>query len=126
MRNATGRHRVAAPPAQRSPGARWPACAALLITVAAVVASPQAPASAAAAPWGARASLATGDRGPIVIGNGRRNLNYSQVMSPTNMRGVQHVSNASVTGNAPSQVGFCRKRHRICHISEKFWIKGRR
>ncbi|GAA3820437.1 hypothetical protein GCM10022226_46030 [Sphaerisporangium flaviroseum] len=97
----------------------WLTLTVLTIAIAGAIGWPQATAHAERAPQSPRVTVTAGDHGPITIGNGKRNKNYSQVMSPTNMRGVQHVSNASVTGDSPSQAAFCRKRHRVCHIHEK-------
>ncbi|MET8162089.1 hypothetical protein ABZT47_37505 [Sphaerisporangium sp. NPDC005289] len=126
MRNALDRRHAPGPPDRGFPGARWPARAVLVVALSAAAAGTPASAGAAAFPREARAIAVTGDRGPIVIGNGRHNYSYAQVHSPTYMRGVQHVSNASVIGHSPAQVAICRKRHRICHISEKLWIGRRR
>lgn len=55
----------------------------------------------------------------IRSGNGKFNKNYSTVLSPTVNRGLQQVSNTNVSGVTNTQVGFCRKRHRYCKISQR-------
>ncbi|WP_248963295.1 hypothetical protein [Sphaerisporangium perillae] len=120
------RHCAQHPLARVAAGTKWPARAALVIAMSAAVAWPPLAAHARTVPEGSRLIATTGDRGPIIIGNGKRNRNYAQVLSPTHMHGVQHVSNASVIGASPSQSGYCRKKHRVCHISEKMWVSDRR
>jgi hypothetical protein len=97
----------------------------LAIVISGAFAWPQSSANAVAIPQGLHAAGTTGDHGPITIGNGKYNKNYSQVFSPTNMYGVQHVSSASVSGSVPSQSAFCKKRYRVCHISQKLWVSRR-
>jgi hypothetical protein len=62
--------------------------------------------------------------GHIVLntGNGRLNKNYSTVLSPTVNRGLQQVSNTNISGKTTTQVAFCKKRNRICHISQRIWL----
>ncbi|GGL07700.1 hypothetical protein Sme01_67370 [Sphaerisporangium melleum] len=129
-RHADGRPvRAPSAPPVRTAASRRASRAALLpaalVLACLALAWPPAPASAApAVPQRPRTTVAKGDRGPITVGNGRHNFTYGQLFSPTYMRGAQHVSNASVVGHSPSQSAFCRKRHKVCHISERMWVSG--
>ncbi len=60
----------------------------------------------------------------MTTGNGRFNKTYSTVFSPTVNRGLQQVSNTNVSGKTNTQVGFCRKKHRVCKISQRL-LSGR-
>lgn len=66
------------------------------------------------------------DRGTIRAynGNGKYNKTYSAVNSPTNMRGVQQVSNTTISGSTHTQAALCKKRH-ICKIKQKFGFPHR-
>jgi hypothetical protein len=126
VRNAMINHRAENPFASVVVNMSRVTLTVLTIAICGAVGWPQATAHAGSAPRGSGVMATAGDHGPITIGNGKRNKNYSQVFSPTIMRGVQHVSNASVTGDVPSQSAFCKKRHRVCHISEKLWMSRSR
>lgn len=66
------------------------------------------------------------NNGRVVLrsGNGRFNKNYATVFSPTVNRGLQQVSNTNISGQTPTQVAFCKRRHRICNISQRLWASG--
>ncbi|WP_147268856.1 hypothetical protein [Sphaerisporangium album] len=83
----------------------------------AVVSSPAAAAGVPETRHTVRAGTDPGDPYLARMGNGKHNSLYLQVSSPTYMFGVQHKSNASVQGSAPSQSAFC-KRKRVCYIRE--------
>ncbi|WP_345351223.1 hypothetical protein [Actinoallomurus liliacearum] len=102
------------------------ALAVLLCGVSGVLAPAQARASQAAIGRVERmGALPRGDghgkwvRVAMHVGNGKFNKNYTTVLSPTVNRGLQQVSNTNVSGRTNTQVAFCRKRHRICRISQR-------
>lgn len=100
---------------------------AVAIVVSGAIASPQVSANALTVRQEARATVIAGhghgNSGRISVrsGNGRHNKNYSTVLSPTVNRGLQQVSNTNVSGRTNTQVAFCRKKHRVCRISQKLW-----
>jgi hypothetical protein len=60
-------------------------------------------------------------------GNGRRNMTYSAVNSPTVLRGIQPIS-ISISGKINIQAAHCKKKHRVCKIRQKIssasWTRG--
>jgi hypothetical protein len=94
-----------------------------LVMVAGVIASPYASAAPASPRTGSIIGggdgHGEGNRISVRSGNGRFNRNYSTVLSPTVNRGFQQVSNTNVSGRTLTQVAFCKKRHRVCRISQR-------
>jgi hypothetical protein len=104
-------------------GARRLTLAIPLLVAAGMVPSPganAAPASPRTA-WGLRAGDGHGEGNRVSLhsGNGRLNRTYSTVLSPTVNRGFQQVSNTNVSGKTLTQVAFCKRRHRVCRISQR-------
>ncbi|WP_214410740.1 hypothetical protein [Sphaerisporangium fuscum] len=58
-------------------------------------------------------------------GNGKYNRTYSTAHSPTDLSGVQQVSNTTVSGNTPTQTAYCRRKH-FCKIRQKVWVSRHR
>jgi hypothetical protein len=100
---------------------------AFVIVISGAIASPQA--SALTIYQGSKAIIVTGDGGDSYghisqrNGNGKFNKNYSTVNSPTVNRGLQQVSNTNLSGQTNTQVAFCRKKHRVCKISQRLWTR---
>lgn len=99
---------------------RWALAAPVVVMLLPAPAAAQA--GTAIAPGTAGTITGNDDHGSIKVGNGLHNKTSAQVYSPTVQSGTQQVSNSSVTGNAPSQSSLCRKRHRVCTISQKLWV----
>lgn len=99
--------------------------AALVCGISGGIMSGQAHASEPETVRGVPTAAAMGDghgryvRVTMRTGNGRFNKTYSTVLSPTVNRGLQQVSNTNVSGKTNTQVGFCRKKHRVCTISQR-------
>ncbi|GII77431.1 hypothetical protein Sru01_24130 [Sphaerisporangium rufum] len=58
------------------------------------------------------------------LGNGKYNVNYSSIISPTQSYGFQSMQNASVNGRSTTQAGMCRRKHRVCSIRQKMWVSS--
>lgn len=56
--------------------------------------------------------------GPTGWGDGKHNKNYMAVNSPTNMRGAQQIS-VSISGKTKTQAAYCKRKARICRISQR-------
>jgi hypothetical protein len=56
------------------------------------------------------------------FGNGVNNRSSSTFNSPTINHGLQQVSNTNISGRTTTQVAFCKKKNRVCKISQKLWI----
>jgi hypothetical protein len=97
--------------------------AALVILISGVTASTQASANSVAVRQGVRATVVSDNNGPVRLhmgsGNGKQNQVYSAVNSPTVMHGMQQIS-VSISGKTIIQAAICKKRHRVCNISQKF------
>ncbi|MFC4015282.1 hypothetical protein ACFOY2_49280 [Nonomuraea purpurea] len=85
---------------------RWFALFVLMLVVSGVVAPTPTVATA------------TAIHGFADWGNGKRNKSYMAVNSPTNMRGAQQIS-VSISGKTRTQAAYCKRRARICKISQR-------
>jgi hypothetical protein len=101
---------------------------ALVIVVSGGSISPQASAKAAAitrSGWGTGGgSDSTNNNGFINlhVGNGKYNRTSSTVLSPTINHGFQQIANTNVSGQTITQTAFCKKKHRICRISQRLGV----
>jgi hypothetical protein len=57
-------------------------------------------------------------------GNGRNNKNDWAVFSPNIIRGPQAMSHTNFGGQTNTQAAFCKRRHRVCKISQ--WLRTHR
>jgi hypothetical protein len=117
VRNAMIRHCVHNPRAGVVVNMRRLTFTALTVVISGAIAWSPATAHAETIPQGFRASA--GDHGPISIGNGKHNITRSQIGTSTIIRGVQNVDISTITGDVSSQSAFCKRGHRVCHISQK-------
>jgi hypothetical protein len=96
---------------------------ALIIAVSGAIAAPEV--SAKPVGPGARRSVFNGggqdNSGRISVrgGNGKANRNFWQVLSPSFNSGPQQVQNVNLSGKTNTQVAFCKRRHRVCKISQR-------
>lgn len=101
--------------------------AALVILIWGLTASTQASANTVTVRQGTRGTVVFDDNGPVRLhmdsGNGKQNKVYSAVNSPTVMHGMQQISISS-SGKTNIQAAICRKRYRVCNISQR--IRGHR
>ncbi|MCW2877835.1 MAG: hypothetical protein JWQ95_1935 [Sphaerisporangium sp.] len=117
------RHEMTRHRAEKLVSVRRLALTALVVVISCAAASAQASAGTVAMredPW---AGAVAADHGPINLnsGNGKYNKSYSAVLSPTLTHGVQVVSNTSVGGPISTLVALCKKKHRVCNISQRNW-----
>ncbi|GAA0359958.1 hypothetical protein GCM10009530_06580 [Microbispora corallina] len=105
-----------------APLARRLASAALVVAAAsgAVTSTAQA---ASAPPAGILVAGHGGGGGSTNINTGHasRNKNYAAVNSPTMFRGDQNVA-ISISGQTNTQLGFCKKWVKHCHINLSSWL----
>ncbi|MEV7968726.1 hypothetical protein AB0O34_22485 [Sphaerisporangium sp. NPDC088356] len=116
------RHGAERPLAEVPAHVRRLTLAALVIAAAGAVASPsQASAGPPATSRGSLAAVLAGDHGPVRMrdANGKHNTSYSQILSPIASTGLQNVSNTSVGGNSHTESAVCKKKVRICEITQK-------
>jgi K+-transporting ATPase A subunit len=81
---------------------------------------------------GSLAFAAAGGVGPVAHasamghfggnGNGKFNHNSISINSPTNIKGIQNVSNTVVSGSSPTQAALCKKRFHHCRIVQRLIV----
>jgi hypothetical protein len=55
-------------------------------------------------------------------GNGKHNRTSISVNSPTINRGIQHITNITVSGSTNTQASFCRRKFHHCRINQKLVV----